>query len=44
MAVIYFALGATPILDVVAVVLLTFHDAVDDARGAVLAVVLRATS
>jgi phage tail tape-measure protein len=44
MTVVYFILGAAPVLDVVTVVLLTFHDAVQDSRGAVLAVVLRATS
>jgi hypothetical protein len=44
MAVICFVLGATPILNVVAVALLTFHDVVDGARGAILVVVLRATS
>jgi hypothetical protein len=42
--IICFVLGATHVLDVMAVVLLTFHDAVDCARGAVLAFVLRAMS
>jgi hypothetical protein len=44
MAIIYFVLGTTPILDVVLVTLLAFHDVVDSARGVVLAVILRATS
>jgi hypothetical protein len=44
MAIICFILGATPVLNVMAVALLAFHDAVDGARGAVLMVVLRAMS
>jgi hypothetical protein len=33
MVIACFVLGATPVLDVVAVALLAFHDAVDDTRG-----------
>jgi hypothetical protein len=44
MAVFCFVLGTTLVLDVMAVALLAFHDVVDDAKGDVLAVVLRVTS
>jgi hypothetical protein len=44
MAVVHFVPSTAPILNVVAITLLMFHDTVDDARGVVLAVVLRTTS
>jgi hypothetical protein len=44
MVVVHFVPSTTPILNVVAITLLLFHDTVDDARGVVLAVVLRTTS
>jgi hypothetical protein len=43
MVVICIVLGTTPIIDVMAVVFLAFHDVVDGTRG-VLAVILCATS
>jgi hypothetical protein len=44
MVVVCFILGAMSILDVMAVMLLTFHDVLDGATGSVLAVVLCTTS
>jgi hypothetical protein len=43
MAIVCLILCTTSVLDVVAVALLAFHDAMDGARGAVLAVVLCTT-
>jgi hypothetical protein len=44
MAVVCLVLGTPPVLDVVAVAFFTLHDPMDGARGAVLAVVVEATS
>jgi hypothetical protein len=43
-AVVRLILSTSPVLDVVAVALFAFHDAVDGARRVVLAVILRAMS
>jgi hypothetical protein len=43
-AVIRLVLGASSVLDVMAIALFTHHDAVDGTRGAVLAIVVQATS
>jgi hypothetical protein len=42
--VVRLVLGTSPVLDVVAIALFTLHDAMDGARGPVLAVVVQTTS
>jgi hypothetical protein len=42
--VVFLVLGTSPVLDVVALALLTLHDLVDAAWGTVLTVVVEATS
>jgi hypothetical protein len=44
MAAVYLVLGMPPVLDVVAIAFFTLHDSMDGARGAVLAIVVEATS
>jgi hypothetical protein len=43
-AVVFLVLGTSPVLDIVALALLSLHDPVDAARRTVLAVVVEATS
>jgi hypothetical protein len=43
-AVVFLVLGASPVLDVVALALLALHDPVDAAWRTVLAIVVQATS
>jgi hypothetical protein len=44
MAVVYLVLGTPPVLDVVAVAFLSLHYPVDGTRGAVLVIIVKATS
>jgi hypothetical protein len=43
-AVVCLVLGTSSVLDAVAIVFFTLHDVVDGARGAVLTIVVKATS
>jgi hypothetical protein len=43
-AVVFLVLGTPPVLDVVAIALFALHDPMDGARGAILTIVVEATS
>jgi hypothetical protein len=43
-AIVYLVLSTSPVLDVVVITIFTVHDAMDGTRGAVLTIIVEATS
>jgi hypothetical protein len=43
-AIVYLVLSTSPVLDVVAITIFMLHDAMDGTRGAVLTIIVEATS